>query len=287
MFGFPMRSSTFWEKKTKFQSLIEFLFLFQAQPKHLACIAVSSFHLACQEHHKLLQEKDQLPAAMANNNHANSKATFAIPDPADLVSISQARCTQGDLLRMQEIVAKKLHVGAAGGANPGAATEAPITALSFLRLLHRAARTATSMLGLPDLLPEESLPDHLVHQLEILACDSLTLDFRPCEVALALLATEFQTRASARAAQPAHANALHRIVAELQAHLGVSAARFAEVHGVVVTQLENYNTEGTVVHRQRLTWKLSNRTLRLLRPTDRLRKILPTISEDQAGSRMR
>lgn len=246
--------------------------------------------MACEQHSKALQEKDQLAATMAsnNNNHQHlpagaGKTAFAIPDPADLVSISQARCTQGDLLRMQEIVAKKLHVGA----NPGAATEAPVTALSFLRLLHQAARTATTMLGLPELLPEEALPDHLVHQLEILACDSLTLDFRPCEVALALLATEFQTRASARAAQPAHANALHRIVAELQAHLGVSAARFAEVHGVVVTQLENYNTEGTVVHRQRLTWKLSNRTLRLLRPTDRLRKILPTISEDHAVSRMR
>ncbi|QQP32514.1 Cyclin-G2, partial [Caligus rogercresseyi] len=40
----------------------------------------------------------------------------------------------------------------------------------------------------------EHIPDHLLHQLEILACDSVTLQFRPSEVALALLAAEFQTR---------------------------------------------------------------------------------------------
>ena len=34
-----------------------------------------------------------------------------------------------------------------------------------------------------------------------------------------------------------------------------------------------------VPHRQRLVWKLSNRTLRHLRPTDRLRATLPTIAE--------
>ena len=39
----------------------------------------------------------------------------------------------------------------------------------------------------------------------------------------------------------------------------------------MVSQLERYNGEGTVAHRQRLVWKLSNRTLRHLRPTDKLR----------------
>ena len=43
------------------------------------------------------------------------------------------------------------------------------------------------------------------------------------------------------------------------------------VSGIVVSQLERYNGEGTVAHRQRLVWKLSNRTLRHLRPTDKLR----------------
>ena len=43
--------------------------------------------------------------------------------------------------------------------------------------------------------------------------------------------------------------------------------------------LEKYNSECTVAHRQRLVWKLSNRTLRHLRPTDKLRATLPTIIE--------
>jgi hypothetical protein len=43
--------------------------------------------------------------------------------------------------------------------------------------------------------------------------------------------------------------------------------------------LEKYNSESTVAHRQRLVWKLSNRTLRHLRPTDKLRATLPTINE--------
>lgn len=32
-------------------------------------------------------------------------------------------------------------------------------------------------------------------------------------------------------------------------------------------------------YRQRLVWKLSSRTMRLLRPTDRLTSYLPTIEE--------
>ena len=43
--------------------------------------------------------------------------------------------------------------------------------------------------------------------------------------------------------------------------------------------LDKYNSESTVAHRQRLVWKLSNRTLRHLRPTDKLRATLPTINE--------
>ena len=68
-----------------FQCLIKYFL--QAQPKHLSCIAVSSFHLACS------QLEDQL---------------LAIPEPADLVSISQSRCSASDLLRMEAILATKL-----------------------------------------------------------------------------------------------------------------------------------------------------------------------------------
>ena len=93
-----------------------------------------------------------------------------------------------------------------------------VTSLSLLRTMYDMCRTATASMGLRDLLSvsvqsivitslteirgkvtysgfpsqEPCLPDHLVHQLEILSCDSLTLAHRPCEVALALLTTHFQ-----------------------------------------------------------------------------------------------
>jgi hypothetical protein len=54
-----------------------------------------------------------------------------------------------------------------------------------------------------------------------------------------------------------------------------------------MNQLDKYNGECTVAHRQRLVWKLSNRTLRHLRPTDKLRPTLPTIKETSNLQRMR
>ena len=61
------------------------------------------------------------------------------------------------------------------------------------------------------------------------------------------------------------------LVSELQRACGIANASFVRCLGIVVDQLERYNGEGTVAHRQRLVWKLSNRTLRHLRPTDKLR----------------
>ena len=61
------------------------------------------------------------------------------------------------------------------------------------------------------------------------------------------------------------------LVSELQRACGIANASFVRCLGIVVGQLERYNGEGTVAHRQRLVWKLSNRTLRHLRPTDKLR----------------
>ena len=148
----------------------------------------------------------------------------------------------------------------------------------LLRLLWALARAAV-----PDVALDAVLPSRLVAQLEILACDSMTLSHRPAEVALALLASEFQRLV---AASPAKAPVLMALVTELQKACGIQSGAFASCLRVVVGQLESYNGEGTVVHRQRLVWKLSNRTLRHLRPTDKLRATLPTIQE-KASVRMR
>ena len=117
---------------------------------------------------------------------------------------------------MQDILAKKLEV------NPGAGPEPPITSLTMLRLMFNVSRAAALHLGLTELLPE-SLPDQLLHQLEILSCDSLTLAHRPSEVALALLATCFQHRAAKSPQDSGHSTALMGFISELQKYCNVSS----------------------------------------------------------------
>ena len=88
-----------------------------------------------------------------------------------------------------------------------------------------------------------------------------------------------------------HATALMGFVSELQRRCSMPSDPFVACLGQVVSLLEKYDGEGTVAHRQRLVWKLSNRTLRHLRPTDKLRATLPTIKErvgvNEAGTGVR
>jgi len=249
-------------------SIDRFLAKMKAQPKHLSCIAVSAFHLACHQHRQLQSEAEVPPELLVG-----------IPDPADLVSISQSRCSPSDLLRMQNILQSKLEINGNGNPLQSTADSAPVTSLTFLELMYQVVRATALRLDLFDLLPHGhgnvTLPDHLVHQLEILACDSMTLNYRPCEVALALLATDIQARVDK---DPKHTPAL-RFLSELQKYCNISSEVFVDCLNVVMSQLDKYNSECMVAHRQRLVWKLSNRTLRHLRPTDKLRATLPTISE--------
>jgi len=56
---------------------------------------------------------------------------------------------------------------------------------------------------------------------------------------------------------------------------------FFHTHSTVVKILSNYNCQQKMPYKQRLVWKLSSRTLRSLRPTDKLKvsSYLPTIDE--------
>ena len=104
-------------------SIDRFLAKMKAQPKHLSCIAVSAFHLGCRQYRQLQQEHQ-----IQNISGCGDEQSFiTIPDPADIVSISQSRCSPSDLLRMQNILQSKLEL------NPAAGPEPPITSLSFLR----------------------------------------------------------------------------------------------------------------------------------------------------------
>merc|ERR1712038_1094854 len=235
-----------------------FLAKMKAQPKHLSCIAVSSFHLACSQYQEVRAD------------------LLVIPQPSDLVTISQSRCSASDLLRMEAIIASKLENKQQQTVPP-----LPVTPLSALKLMMAVTRAAGSRLDISP-LPAALPPPHLLHQLEILVCDSSTLKFRPCELALALLCTEFQLQC---AENPSNTTALMGFVSELQKYCNIQNSDFMTVLTEVVAILEKYNGEGQVPHRQRLVWKLSNRTLRPLRPTDRLRPTLPKICEESVSDK--
>lgn len=113
-----------------------FLTRMKARPRHMACMSVSSFLLAAR----------MVPGVSS-------------PDPADLITISQCKCSLGDLERMQGIITNKLDA---------APHVTPITPLTMARLLH-------ALCGLP-------LTSEVVFQLEILACDANCVNFRPSEV---------------------------------------------------------------------------------------------------------
>merc|ERR1719189_936819 len=122
----------------------------------------------------------------------------------------------------------------------------------------RAAAARLEVTPLPRAVP----PPHLLHQLEILVCDSSTLKFRPCELALALLCTEFQRQVADYTSSGA--TALMGFISELQKYCSISSSEFCSVLGEVVAILDKYNAAGQVPHRQRLVWKLSNSTLKLM-----------------------
>lgn len=233
-----------------------FLAKMKAQPKHLSCIAVSSFHLACAQY--------------------QAELGCEVPEPQDLVTISQSRCSASDLTRMEAILASKL------ADTKQEIPSLPVTPLSFLRAMWEVSRVAAARLELLP-VPLSGLPAHVLHQLEILVCDSSTLKLRPCELALSLLCTEFQ-RQCGKEGKGATSAALMGFISELQKYCGIQSSEFVVSLSLVCGILEKYNGEGQVPHRQRLVWKLSNRTLRHLRPTDKLRPTLPKISEEESHS---
>lgn len=94
-----------------------FLSKMKAKPKHMACISVSAFHIAAV----------QLAQSL---------------DADHLVSISQCKCTGGDLKRMSELIQNKLEWA------PGTQ---PTTTLTFLRLFNDMFHTVASQLGLGDI----------------------------------------------------------------------------------------------------------------------------------------
>lgn len=242
-----------------------FLTKMKARPKHMACISVSSFHIAAVQ--------------MAQSLDADH-----------LVSISQCKCTGGDLKRMSDVIRNKLEWA------PGTQ---PVTALTFLRLFNVMFHTVASQMGLGELYASIVLESELLLRLEMIVCDGNCANLRPSEISLVLLCTYLDTAVSRLDANadatmsnpvagpssmtpstPAHEMLrLVEFAAELQKICKISDESFFSTHEAVGAILSKYNAQEQTPHRQRLIWKLSSRTARLLRPTDKFKSVLPVIAE--------
>lgn len=229
-----------------------FLTKMKVRPKHMACISVSSFHLAVQQLN--LQQIDT----------------------EDLVAISQCRCTSRDLVRMADIVANKLGVQM---------SSAPVTALSFIRLFYYIFENAANALGLTDIFSSAISLADLEMRLEILACDASCASIRPSELALVMIFTQMDAHVSANKENGLYNQQIHDLVdyaIQLQKFCRIPDSSFFYSHSIVAKILSQYNGQHKMPYKQRLVWKLSSRTMKVLRPTDKLTSYLPTIAEHHA-----
>ncbi|XP_076643069.1 cyclin G [Halictus rubicundus] len=244
-----------------------FLTKMKARPKHMACISVSAFHIAAV----------QLAQSL---------------DADHLVSISQCKCTGGDLKRMSEVIRNKLEWA------PGTQ---PVTPLIFLRLFHAMFHAVALQFGLGEMYNSIVTESELFLRLEMVACDGNCASLRPSEVALVLLCTYLDsavnrldtntdTTKSTTAIPssstinttviPKHQTLrLLEFAIELQKICKISDTSFFSTHEAVGAILSKYNAQEQTPHKQRLIWRLSSRTARLLRPTDKFTSVLPVIAE--------
>ncbi|KAL1138946.1 hypothetical protein AAG570_009008 [Ranatra chinensis] len=219
-----------------------FLTKMKVRPKHMACISVACFQLGCR--------------------------VVVQAEPTDVLAISQCKCTTGDLMRMQEVISSKL-------ATP--ALTSIVTPGVFLRLFH-ALLSAVDVDQVYSRCVGEA---ELCQKLEVITCDGSCSNFRACEVALVLVCSQLDTGVAALPETPPVASviAVVSFAQQLQQLCQISDSNFYACHAAVLHILARYNAEVQTPHRQRLVWKVSQRTLRRLRPTDRLVTTLPTIDE--------
>ncbi|XP_063706646.1 cyclin G [Culicoides brevitarsis] len=225
-----------------------FLTKMKVRPKHMACISVSSMHLAVKQ------------------------LGLPIIDPEDLVAISQCRCTSRDLERMADIIANKLGVQM---------KSTPVTALQFVRLFYYIFKHAADQLQISEFYSAISLSD-LEMRLEILACDASCASIRASELALVLICTQMDAQVSNQSTVNQQIHNLVDYAIEMQRLCRIPDSSFFHSHSTVAKILSQYNGQHKMPYKQRLVWKLSSRTLRVLRPTDKLTSYLPTIEEHNA-----
>jgi len=235
-------------------SLVDrFLDRMTVKPKHVACMSVASFHLAIKQ-----------------------LGLTRIP-PEDLVTISQCGCTAGDIERMAGVICNKL------GVQIG---HTPITSLSFVRIFYQMfLNWAEEIGGQYYIFYQQFIKlEELETRLEVLLCDVKTTVVSPSTLALVLvcLHMDFHIKESYPKGSP-ELKDLFEYILFLQKFLRIPDRVFTCGFSVVAEILSHYNGQNKQPYKQRLVWKLSSRTLRVLRPTNRFSSDLATIEEGNPG----
>ncbi|XP_069364610.1 cyclin G isoform X1 [Maniola hyperantus] len=265
-----------------------FLTKMKVRPCHVPCITVSCMNIAIDEHAAVSKQPRNVTVE-------------------ELVSVSQSACTAGDVSRMSRVIADKLSL----------AERCCVTALHWLRLLRALVANAAEELQLRALLlpirrrargcsaePAVHVSDshlagflspfktesELINLAEIAVCDAGCVNARTSELALVLVfhqlekeLVELSRKAAEGAADsqtvPEEAYYLYEFAAQLQAHCHMTDASLLSTRSLVRGVISRYEARQAAPQRQRLVWRLSERTLKVLRPTDRLTSLLPTIEE--------
>ncbi|XP_045456402.1 cyclin G [Melitaea cinxia] len=232
-----------------------FLTKMKVRPCHVPCITVSCMNIAIDEYAEVTKQPRNVTVE-------------------ELVSVSQSACTAGDVARMSRVIADKLAL----------ATRCAVSALHWARLLRALVLAAADSLALRDVaLPE----NELINLVEIAVCDAECVNARTSELALVLVFHQLEKHLVERSRQAAEGGApvsddayyLYEFAAQLQAHCNMSDASLVTTRAHVRDVLARYEARQAAPQRQRLVWRLSERTLKVLRPTDRLTSLLPTIEE--------
>ncbi|XP_050682369.1 cyclin G [Leptidea sinapis] len=227
-----------------------FLTKMKVRPCHVPCITVSCMNIAIDEH----AERTKQPRTVSIE---------------ELVSVSQSTCTVGDVQRMSRVVAEKLSL-AGGGA---------LHVAHWLRLFAELLHAHCSA---ENVLPTWS-EEKLLKLVEIAVCDAACVNCRCSELALVILyhQIELELVELSREGKPVPDEAyyLYEIAAHIQAYCNMTDGGLVSTRERLRAVLARYEDRQAARTRQRLVWRLSERTLKVLRPTDRLTSLLPTIEE--------
>lgn len=181
----------------------------------------------------------------------------------------------------------------------------PVTALTFIRLFYSIFKDAAQQMGIEAFYNEAITLADLEMRAEILACDASCASIRGSELALVLICTQMDAHVNNHNGNAINQQ-IHGLVdyaIEMQrlcrvrvnffffrnafTHvlvLQIPDSSFFHSHSTVAKILSQYNGQSKMPYKQRLVWKLSSRTLRVLRPTDKLTSYLPTIEEHNAAN---